>query len=149
MDVLIVDDNEINLEVLSGLVNSVPGHRAHAFADPVKSLGYCERCEPDLYVVDYLMPGIDGIEFVRRVRALPGRGEVPILMVTAAGDRSVRQRALEAGATDFLAKPVDAQEFLVRMRNMLQLRSAYNRLSRRAESLAAEVARSGARIPGT
>jgi len=140
MDVLIVDDNEINLEVLSSLVNSVPGHRAHAFADPVQSLSYCVRCEPDLYVVDYLMPEIDGIEFVKRVRALPGRGEVPILMVTAAGDRSVRQRALEAGATDFLAKPVDAQEFLVRMRNMLRLRSAYLSVTRRAESLAAEVA---------
>lgn len=141
MEVLIVDDNEVNLEVLSSLVRSIPGQNARAFADPAESLAYCDAFEPDLYVVDYMMPGIDGIEFVKRVRARPGRGEVPIVMVTAAGDRSVRQRALEAGATDFLDKPVDAQEFLVRVRNMLRLREAWRSLTVRADSLAAEVAR--------
>ena len=141
MEVLIVDDNEINLEVLSTLVESLPGNHARAFADPRESLAYCSGAEPDLYVVDYLMPGMDGIEFVQRVRALPGRSEVPIVMVTAADERSIRQRALEAGATDFVSKPVEATEFLVRIRNMLKLRQAYRQLATRAESLAEQVAK--------
>ncbi|MBV8210613.1 MAG: response regulator [Burkholderiaceae bacterium] len=141
MEVLIVDDNEINREVLSTLVESLPGNHARAFADARESLAYCSNAEPDLYVVDYMMPGMDGIEFVQRVRALPGRSEVPIVMVTGADDRSIRRRALEAGATDFVCKPVEATEFLVRIRNMLKLRQAYRQLANRAESLADQVAK--------
>src|ERR1700739_291704 len=126
MEVLIVDDNEINLEVRSTLVESLPGNHARAFADARESLAYCSSAEPDLYVVDYMMPGMDGIEFVQRVRAMPGRADVPIVMVTPVEDRAVRQRALEAGATDFLSKPVEAQEFLIRMQNMLKLRQAFH-----------------------
>jgi putative two-component system response regulator len=146
VEVLIVDDNELNRELLSGLVETLPGNHARPFASAGESLAYCRGHEADLYVVDYMMPGMDGIEFVRRVRALPGRAEVPIIMVTAADDRTVRQRALEAGATDFLSKPVEAQEFLVRVRNMLSLRQAWCRLTLRADSLAAEVARATEQI---
>jgi response regulator RpfG family c-di-GMP phosphodiesterase len=146
VEVLIVDDNPLNLAVFSGLVESVPGHYARTFSDAQESLAYCDGAEPDLYVVDYLMPGMNGIEFVERVRAMPGRADVPIVMVTAIEDRAIRQKALEAGATDFLSKPVEAQEFLVRMRNMLKLRQAFCRLTSRTESLAAEVARATEQI---
>jgi len=140
MEVLIVDDNPSNLAVFSELVESVPGNRARAFSDAQESLAYCDEAEPDLYIVDYMMPGMNGIEFVERVRAMPGRADVPIVIVTAVEDRAVRQKALEAGATDFLSKPVEAQEFLVRMRNMLKLRQAFCQLTSRTESLAAQVA---------
>jgi response regulator RpfG family c-di-GMP phosphodiesterase len=146
MEVLIVDDNQVNLDVLSELVESIPGSRASAFSDPAQGLAYCRGADPDLYIVDYMMPGMDGIELVQRVRALPGRDEVPILMVTAVNDRAVRQKALEVGATDFLNKPVEPQEFRVRIRNMLKLRQAYLRLSSRADHLAAEVAQATAQI---
>jgi len=146
MEVLIVDDNRVNLAILSDLIESVPGNRARTFTDPQEGLAYCRGAEPDLYVFDYMMPGMDGIELAERVRALPGRDEVPILMVTAVNDRAVRQKALEAGVTDFLSKPIEPQEFLVRIRNMLKLRQAYCRLTRRAESLAAEVAQATAEI---
>jgi putative two-component system response regulator len=146
MEVLIVDDNPLNLAIFSGLVESVPGNHAHTFSDAQESLAFCGEAEPDLYVVDYMMPGMNGIEFVERVRAMPGRADVPIVMVTAIEDRAVRQKALEAGATDFLSKPVEAQEFLIRMRNMLKLRQAFNRLTSRTESLAAEVARATEQI---
>lgn len=146
MEVLIVDDNPLNLAVFSGLVESVPGNHARTFSDAQESLTYCDHAEPDLYVVDYMMPGMNGIEFVERVRAMPGRADVPIVMVTAVDDRAVRQKALEAGATDFLSKPVEAQEFLVRMRNMLKLRQAFRRLTSRTESLAAEVERATEQI---
>ena len=141
MKVLIVDDNPLNLVILSGLVESIHGCHALPFAHPGEALANCHESNPDLYVVDYMMPGMTGIDFVERVRTLPGRDDVPIVMVTAIDDRTVRQGALEAGVTDFLNKPVDTQEFLVRVRNMLKLRQAYCRLSTRAEMLAAEVLR--------
>jgi response regulator RpfG family c-di-GMP phosphodiesterase len=139
--VLIVDDNPVNLVILSGLVESIHSCQAGPFADPHEALADCRESDPDLYVVDYMMPGMNGIEFVERVREIPGRDDVPIVMVTAMEDRGVRQKALEAGVTDFLSKPVDSQEFLVRVRNMLKLRQAYCRLATRAQMLAAEVLR--------
>jgi two-component system response regulator RpfG len=68
------------------------------------------------------MPDMDGIELVKRLRALPGYEHVPIVMVTVHDDRKVRYAALDAGITDFLTKPVDARECLARCRNLLTLR---------------------------
>src|SRR5712675_2567837 len=76
----------------------------------------------DLVLVDYMMPDMDGIEFVKRLRAIPGYEHVPIVMVTVHDDRKVRYAALDAGITDFLTKPVDARECLARCRNLLTLR---------------------------
>ena len=62
----------------------------------------------DLVLVDYQMPEIDGIEFVRRLRLMPEYAHVPMVMVTVHDDRKVRYAALDAGITDFLTKPIDA-----------------------------------------
>ncbi|RXL41573.1 response regulator, partial [Citrobacter sp. AAK_AS5] len=74
---------------------------------------------PDLVIVDYMMPGLNGLQFIARLRAVAGREEVPVLMITANDDKDVRYEALEKGATDFLTKPVDRIEFSARVRNML------------------------------
>src|SRR5205809_8102501 len=68
------------------------------------------------------MRDMDGIEFVKRLRALPGYEHVPIVMVTVHDDRKVRYAALDAGITDFLTKPIDARECLARCRNLRTLR---------------------------
>jgi len=73
-------------------------------------------------LVDYMMPDMDGIELVGRLRSLPGYEHVPIVMVTGQEDKKVRYAALDAGITDFLTKPVDARECLARCRNLLTLR---------------------------
>lgn len=146
MEVLIVDDSPINLAVFERLVQKLGDSRATSFTAPEAGLRRCEAAEPDLVVVDYMMPGMNGIEFIERLRTLPHCVEVPLVMVTADHDREVRQRALEAGATDFLTKPVDPQEFSVRIRNMLKLRAAQKRLAERADALAGEVARATATI---
>jgi putative two-component system response regulator len=75
---------------------------------------------PDLIIVDYMMPELDGIEFIRLVRDMPGRKLVPILMVTADHQKQVRYRSLDLGANEFLTKPIDKVEFLARARNMLR-----------------------------
>jgi two-component system response regulator RpfG len=73
-------------------------------------------------LVDYMMPEMDGVEFVKRLRGIPGYEHVPIVMVTVHDDRKVRYAALDAGITDFLTKPIDARECLARCRNLLTLR---------------------------
>jgi len=92
------------------------------FARPVDAVVWATRNVSDLVLVDYMMPEMDGIEFVKRLRALPGYEHVPIVMVTVHDDRKVRYAALDAGITDFLTKPVDARECLARCRNLLTLR---------------------------
>jgi putative nucleotidyltransferase with HDIG domain len=141
MDVVIVDDNPVNLTVMEHLVKRVDGAtpRIFRFAEP--GLDYCRSHDPDLVIVDYQMPDVDGIQFIERIRALPGREELPLLMVTANADREVRRRALEIGATDFLQKPVDRAEFTTRVRNMLNLRGLTRRLTDRAIELEHAVAK--------
>src|SRR5437016_13784333 len=92
------------------------------FARSVDGVVSATRHVADLVLVDYMMPDMDGIEFVKRLRALPGYEHVPIVMVTVHDDRKVRYAALDAGITDFLTKPVDARECLARCRNLLTLR---------------------------
>ena len=69
-----------------------------------------------------MLPGLDGIEVCRRLRSRPD--EVPIVMITTVDERAILHAALEAGATDFLTKPIETVEFLSRVRNLLRLREA-------------------------
>ena len=87
---------------------------------------------PDLVITDVKMPELDGVEFIRRFRNLPGCAEVPIVAVTTSEDRELRLAALEAGATDFLLSPVDHHEFRVRSRNLLVLAAPAIAARRRA-----------------
>jgi len=137
--IAIVDDSDINLTLLKHLVARLGDCEPLLFSDSPAGLRWCCEEEPDLVIVDYMMPELDGIEFIRRLRAAPGRQEIPILMITANDDKELRYEALQCGATDFLTKPVDTVEFRARTRNMLALRASQKRLANRNEELAAEV----------
>jgi putative two-component system response regulator len=112
MKICIVDDAQINLTLMQALVTKIDGCQPICFADSPAGLQYCIDEDVDLVIVDYMMPAPDGLEFIARLRASAGRGEVPILMVTADHEKEVRYQALEGGATDFLTKPVDRFEFM-------------------------------------
>lgn len=146
MDVVIVDDVDINLMLLNRLMDQVGGCRVHSFLLPVQALEFCQTTVPDLLLVDYLMPVLNGISLVRQFRAIPGREDIPVLMVTASDERAVRLEALEAGANDFLSKPLDRTEFFARTRNMLALRRSQTRLADRAQWLQEEVAKATAEL---
>jgi putative two-component system response regulator len=103
------------------------------------AIDWCLGNEPDLLVIDYMMPMLDGLAFIKMFRAFPGKEEIPVLMVTASHESAVRYEALTVGANDFLTKPIDRTEFLARARNMLALRKGQLELSYRAELLAEEV----------
>ncbi len=139
MKIVIVDDNAVNLMLMAALARSATGAEPLRFEDPRSGLAWCCEHGADLIVVDFMMPHMDGHQFIEAVRATPLLADVPVVMVTAAGQSTVRRRALEIGATDFLTKPVDSTEIKLRLRNLLQLRQAQNLLHDRAAHLAEEV----------
>ncbi|MDP5240937.1 response regulator [Uliginosibacterium sp. 31-16] len=139
MIIALIEDTPVNLLIMQSLVKRLEAHDCSVFSDPELGLAWCLDNEPDLIIVDYMMPRLDGLEFIRRCRATPALRERPILMVTAAADKEVRYAALEAGATDFLTKPIDKHEFIPRVRNMLALRAAMAASTHRADELAIAV----------
>ena len=134
--VLIIDDTEINLILFGALVKKLDHCIGKPFADSRKALEWVQHTVPDLVIVDYMMPELDGLEFIRLLRQIPGRQNVPILMITANDQKEIRYKALDLGANDFLTKPVDKVKFLARARNMLSLNLARRQLADRAEWLA-------------
>ena len=132
--IVILDDQVTNQTIFSKLAASVEdGVAVQAFGDPEAALAWVADNVPDLVITDYKMPQMDGAEFIRRFRELPGAAEVPVIVLTIYEERSFRLRALEAGATDFLQSPVDHHEFLTRARNLLKLRKQQLLLERKLE----------------
>lgn len=143
---VIIDDAEINLTLFRHLVMRVGSIEPVCFAVSQQGLDWCREHVADIVIVDYMMPAPDGLDFIRQFRALPGCEQVPVVMITANDEKSVRYQALECGATDFLTKPVDKDEFIARIRNMAQLRRSQKLLADRAALLAEEVAAATAAI---
>ncbi len=121
--ITIIDDVLSNALLLKGYTARLEGVEAVTFTDPVEALGWCTENEPDLVMLDYLMPQMDGIEFLRRFRRTERLKDIPVIVITAEENRNTLFEALDAGANDFLRKPVDHIELIARAQNMLQLRA--------------------------
>ncbi len=125
--VLIVDDIASNRELLEGQLEGL-GYEVRQAADGLEALARIEEEEPDLVLLDVEMPRLDGLSVCRRIKAHPLRRLVPVVLITALSDRDTRLQGLEAGADDFLTKPFDAKELLVRTRVLLRDRALNKRL---------------------
>jgi len=137
--IVLIDDNQINLTLLWHLVKKIEGYEAVNFLDPVEALAWCKENEADLIIVDYMMPQMDGIEFITQFLSFSKELKIPILMVTANDQSDIRYKALEVGATDFLNKPIDKTEFTIRVRNLLALQSSQKKLANQTLWLKDEV----------
>lgn len=144
--ILIVDDNVTNLTLFRHLLKKLDQVQIVTFEDPVAAVTWCETNEPDLVILDYMMPVMNGLQFIERFRSIPGRSDIPLVMVTADIESEVRYRALDLGAHDFLTKPVNNTELTARARNLLELRHSQVQLANRAQWLAQEVKKATAEI---
>lgn len=134
--IIIIDDQAVNRAIYEKIALSIDVDiQVKTFSDPRKAFDALAEIEPDLIVTDYKMPGLNGAQFVRLVRAEPAFAEIPIIVITVLEDKQFRLRALDAGATDFLLSPVDRREFVTRARNLLKLRKQQQLLADRAERL--------------
>lgn len=122
--VVIVDDQATSRQILAEIIKkTIGGVEIKTFNGAPAALEWMQDQTPDLIIADYKMPEMNGIEFIRRIREHPNGFDIPVVIVTIVEDRDVRYRALEAGATDFLTKPVDRHECAARCRNLLTLRN--------------------------
>ena len=127
--ILIVDDQEANVRVLEGLLEHLGYTNLHSTTDPRQVLPLFQSLQPDLLLLDLLMPHLDGFAVLAQVRAVLAPGDyLPILVLTADITPEARHRALAEGATDFLTKPFDASEVLLRIHNLLQTRWLHRQL---------------------
>jgi len=124
--ILIVDDTETGREILEALLYSPAYQLAFASNGP-EALKQAEELTPDLILLDVMMPGMDGFEVCRRLRANPRLAHIPIILVTALDDRQSRLQGIEAGADDFVTKPFDHAELRARVRTITRL-NRYRRL---------------------
>jgi putative two-component system response regulator len=137
--VLVVDDVRANRELLDGYLAAL-GYDVREAADGQEALDAIDAGEPDLVLLDIEMPKLDGLEVCRRIKAHPTRRLVPVVLITARSDRATRLAGVAAGADDFLTKPFDAQELLIRTKVLLRDRALDLRLDA-AESVLLAMAR--------
>ena len=118
--ILIVDDEEQARRLLTVLLRP-EGYETESVASGEEALSAVARSAPDLILLDIMMPGLDGYQVAAILKADPATAAIPIIMITAHGERNSRLAGLSAGAEDFLAKPIDRAELWLRVRNLLRL----------------------------
>ncbi len=129
MRLLLVDDEPVNIALLDDMLNFAGYSQMIATTDPRKVVALCEAQQPDLILLDLNMPHLDGFAVMRQLAALyPPEACVPILVLTADITVETKRRALAAGATDFLTKPFDPVEVLLRISNLLKTRHQHLQL---------------------
>lgn len=133
--VLVVDDVPQNIRLLEAHL-AHRGYEVRTAGSGEEALQSLAEHPPDLILLDIVMPGIDGFEVCRRVRADPATAFLPVVMITASGDTEKLQ-AIEAGADDFLSKPFVKEELLARVRSLLRVKRYHDTIERQSAELAA------------
>jgi putative two-component system response regulator len=118
--ILVADDEPVAREVITNYL-SRDGHQLHTATNGIECLRMAQEILPDLILLDVMMPTMDGLETCRRLRADPLLAEVPVLIISTLDDRSSRLAGIEAGADDFLTKPIDSLELRVRVQSIVRL----------------------------
>src|SRR5437773_9524722 len=125
--ILVVDDKQSNRELLEGRLADL-GYDVREAKDGVEALDAVAAEEPDLILLDIDMPRLDGIAVCEQLKAHPVHRLIPIVILTASSDRDTKLRGLAAGADDYLSKPFDSKELLIRTKVLLRQRALNQRL---------------------
>ncbi len=133
--ILVVDDTPHNVKLLGDLL-AAQGHEVVTAASGPEALARVETERPDLVLLDVVMPGMSGYEVCARIRAHPETAILPVILVTALDPAGERVRGLEAGADDFLTKPIHPAELLARVRSLLRIKRLYDTVRAQAAQLA-------------
>jgi putative two-component system response regulator len=131
--ILIVDDETSSRTALEMLLRR-EGFEVHNAFDGASALAACASAQPDLILLDVLMPGIDGFEVCRRIKARPETRLTPVVLITGLSNTDDRIKGINAGADDFLSKPIDMNELLARTRSLIKLKQYTDELEH-AESV--------------
>lgn len=130
--ILIIDDQRPNLDLMEQLLAREGLHNVLSSTQPIRALELYNSFEPDLVILDLHMPDFDGFALMEQLnRRIPHNDYVPLLVLTADVTRATRLRALALGARDFISKPLDALETMLRVWNLLETRALYKALRAR------------------
>jgi len=132
--ILVVDDTPVNVRLLSDLLTAKRYVVATAASGP-EALEKIDREAPDLVLLDVMMPGMTGYDVCRKLRENPDTSLLPVVMVTALDPAQERVKGLEAGADDFLTKPINQLELLARVRSLLRIKQLHDELAALNRSL--------------
>jgi CheY-like chemotaxis protein/DNA-binding CsgD family transcriptional regulator len=136
--VMVVDDVPANLDVVLGYLSGT-GYRVLVAESGNRAMQQLEAQIPDVILLDLMMPGMDGIETCRQIKSRDDWRKIPVIMMTAADELSKKLAAFEAGAVDFLTKPVQAEEVQARVNIHLELRELQAQLEQKNQELAEEI----------
>jgi adenylate cyclase len=137
--ILVVDDTAVNVKLLADLL-AVKGYAVVTAASGKEALEKIDKEAPDLVLLDVMMPGMTGYEVCRRLRENPATLMLPVVMVTALDPAQERVKGIEAGADDFLTKPINQPELLARVRSLLRVKALHDELTALNRTLEARVA---------
>lgn len=132
--ILVVDDQEDNVRLLADLL-SLHGYTVETALSGQGALDSVYRSTPDLILLDVVMPGLSGLQVLRRLRADPRFAMLPIVLVTALDPDTERINGLEAGADDFLAKPANGHELIARVRSLVRVKRLFDRIEAQSAEL--------------
>ena len=138
--ILIVDDEEPNAKLLVNWLVSM-GYGIATAANGADAVRKSVEYRPDLIILDIMMPVMDGYEACRRIKTNLDTANTPIIIVTALSDRESKLKGLEAGANEFLSKPIDRSELTIRVKNLLAIKTSEDFMVRHSEILEEEVRR--------
>ncbi len=136
--ILVVDDVPVNVKLLADLL-TIKGYAVVTAANGAEALARVEKDRPGLVLLDVMMPGMSGYDVCRKIRENPATAMLPIIMVTALDPTQERVKGIEAGADDFLSKPINQPELLARVKSLLRIKVLHDELADWNRTLAQRV----------
>ena len=133
--IMVIDDEPINVKVCQKYLSELGYKRCIGLSDATRAVAQIAEEQPDLVILDVMMPVVSGVDILRQIRMQPELSHIPVLILTASTDRNTKLTVLELGATDFLTKPIDPSELAPRVRNVLTVKQHQDSLKNYANTL--------------